>query len=154
MVKLKDLAFKDIEAKLTEENITTETFSGFAAQHSEVMAMGWKHLGADMKTETTMTSTLELIKGMAEGGTAHRADALRFGMYNALRQKGPSDGRLALLKCVNEKCKGPVQPVTYRSLGGKIQCAKCRTVNMECSVCGHARRDHCTWCKGCRMLFG
>ena len=115
--------------------------------------MGWKHLGAELKTEIATSSVQGLIKGMADGGAAHQADALRFGLYAALRLKGPNVSHLALLKCADKKCEGHNNPVSYQSLGRGIACTECWSESMVCADCGHARVDHCTWCKGCRGLF-
>ena len=50
------------------------------------MEMGWKHLSSRLKTKKTMASALELIKGMEGGNAAHRANALEYGLYSALRR--------------------------------------------------------------------
>lgn len=168
-------AFKDIEGKLSEENIATETFSVFAAQyvlsrvhipqrilslnrHPEIMAMEWKHLGAELKTERTTISVLELIKGMEGGDVAHRADALKLGLYNALRQKGPAKSTLAKLRCTDKNCPASQDPISYHDLGGKTGCPRPnhrvsgQTI-MNCSECGCARVDCSSLCKDCRRLF-
>lgn len=166
------LAFREIEATVTEDNIVAETFSSFAAQcvsnrirtprrilisnnrHSEIMAMGWEHLGAKMKTERTTASVLELIKGMEGGGVAHQADPLKFGLYNALRRKDPAKSTLARLRCVDEDCSGNKEPITHDTRGGNLGCPNLLcTQTMKCSECGHTRVDHCTWCKGCQRIF-
>ena len=120
-------------------------------RHSEIMVMGWKHLGDELKTERTSSSVLELIKGMAEGHAAHRTDALKFGLYTALRLKDPSNSRRALLVCAEKTCRS--KPVSYQSLGGGTGCAQCRVGKMVCTDCGHARVDRSTWCRSCRKLF-
>jgi len=120
------------------------------------MEMGWKHLGAELKTDSTKTSVLEFIKGMEGGDAAHRADALKFGLYNALRQKSPAQSTLAMLRCTGRKCPANESPVSYLTLGGKISCPrhyKSDEQTMKCSECGHERVDHYVLCKGCRRLF-
>lgn len=118
------------------------------------MVKGWKHLGGKLKAERK-TSVLELIKGMEGGGAIHRVDALKFGLYSALRRKGPAQGALALLQCSTEGCSANKDPVSYDALGAGIICPKhlFSTPHMKCSECGHTRVDHCNWCKGCRRLF-
>ena len=122
-------------------------------RHSEIMAMAWRHLGTELRTEGTTSSILGLIEGMAGGRTPHQADALIFGLYTALRLKDPDDSRLARLKCAEKKCQSHDKPVSHRSLRGEVRCAQCGTAGMVCADCGHARVDHCTWCKGCRKMF-
>lgn len=173
---LGDLALQDIEAKLKEDNVVTETFSSLAAQcvlnqtlalirilspnnrHPGIMAIGWKHLRAKLKTERTTTSVLELVIGMKKGDAAHRANALKFGLYEVLRQKDPAEGTLALLRCCDNKCPANKVPVSQQSLRGKIVCPDWRhflgpSELTQCSECGHLREDHYTWCKGCQRLF-
>ena len=166
------LAFKDIEAKLSEENIITETFSGFAAQyvssrtcisqrilsldrHPEIMTIECKHLSEELRTERTITSALELIKGMEGGDAAHRANALKLGLYNALRQKDPAKSTLAKLRCIKKTCRANEHPISYHDLGGKAGCPGSHVVQttMVCSECGSARVDYSRLCNGCRRLF-
>jgi len=124
-------------------------------RHSEIMAIGWKRLGAELKTEKTASSILGLIKDTAEGHTPHRADALRFGLYKNLRQKGPAKSALALLRCTDEKCLASKNPIYYNTLEGKIGCPRHLSAvqTLKCSECDRARDDYCTWCKGCRRVF-
>jgi len=120
------------------------------------MAMGWKHLGAELKTERTTASVLDLIKGMERGDAVHRAGALKFGLYNALRQKGPAKNTLARLRCTDERCLASKEPVCYDALRGDGSCSRRRPHKsraVKCSECDYARVDHCTWCKGCRRVF-
>lgn len=151
----------------------TETFSVFAGRyvsnrvhiaqrilslnnrHPEIMAMEWEHLGAELKTEKTMASTLELIRGMEGGSAVHRTGALKLGLYNALRQRGPDKSVLAMLRCTHENCPASETPIPDRGLGGKIYCPKhwFSGQSMKCSECGHVRVDHCTLCQGCKRLF-
>ena len=151
----------------------TETFSVFAAQyvlnrthisqcilnlnnrHPDIMATEWKHLSAKLKTERTMASTLEHIKGMEGGGAVHRADSLKLGLYNALRQRGPDRSALAMLRCTDGKCPASETPIPDRG-PGKIYCPEhlFERRPMKCSECGYVRVDHCALCKGCRRLFG
>jgi len=164
ITRLVTLALKDIEAKITNENAMTETFSRFASQYSEIMVMGWKHLDAQLKAKNVNTPIRETIQGMAGGRAAHQADALKFGLYGALRQKGPANRSFARLRCPDATCEARRQPVSYLSLGNNLTCTKHKgwggwfgavsTKVMECSECGHTRTDHCTWCKGCRRIFG
>lgn len=116
--------------------------------------MGWKRLGAELETEKTTATVLELITGMQGGSARHRADALKFGLYTALRRKDPNSDRLALLKCVREGCQARDQHVSYQSLVGGTICVTCLAGIPACSNCGHVRNDHWTWCEGCRMIFG
>jgi len=119
------------------------------------MAMGWKHLGAELKTEKTTASTLELIKSMEGGDAEHRAGALKLGLYNTLQQRGPATSALAMLRCTDGKCPVNENPIPDHKLGGKIYCPKhlFEEQMMECSECGHVRVDHYTLCQGCRRLF-
>ena len=121
------------------------------------MAMGWKHLGAELKTERTTASILELIKSMEGGDAAHRAGALKLGLYDTLRQRGPAKSALAMLRCTDGKCPRSKDPIPNHKLGGKIYCPQHlfeeQPETMECSECGHVRVDHCILCKGCRRLF-
>jgi hypothetical protein len=171
---LSSLAPQDIEAKLEEDNIVAETISSFAAQcvlnpslalHfipslnnrcPEIMAIGWKHLVRKLKTERT-TSVLGLIKSTKEGNAAHRANSLKFGFYNLLRQKEPAEGTVALLLCCDEKCPTNKDPILRNNLREKIVCPDkyhCSSISgLKCSGCGHVRADHRTWCKLCRRLF-
>lgn len=125
-------------------------------RYLEIMVTGWKHLSTNLKTERTGTSVLDLIKGMQGGDATHRVDALKFGLYCALRQKGPAKNTLALLRCSSEKCSANANPISFDAMGGKVICPKHRvsTPSMICSECGHTRADHGNWCKGCRRLFG
>jgi len=162
--RLVDLALKDIEGKIMKGNATTETFSRFASQYSEIMVIGWKHLDTQLKTENGEKPIQEVIQGMAGGHAAHQADALKFGLYGALRKKGLVNRSFARLRCPDAACEARRQPVSYLSMGNGLTCIKhpspwgrpngVSTKFMECSECGHARTDHCTWCKGCRRIFG
>ena len=131
------------------------------------MIMGWKHLNTQLKAESVKKPIREVIQGMAGGHAAHQADALKFGLYGALREKGPTNTAFALLRCPETTCEARRQPVSYLSLGDSLTCTKHQgpwgswlgapipgTKIMECSDCGHARTDHCTWCKGCQRIFG
>ena len=126
--------------------------------------MGWKHLDAQLKEEVN-EPIREIIQGMAGGHAAHQADALKFGLYGALRQKGSANRSFAWLRCPDVACKGRRKLVSCLSLGNSLTCPKHKdlvwsgfsavsTKIMECSECGHTRTDHCTWCKGCRRIFG
>ena len=124
--------------------------------------MGWKYLDALPETERINGSIQEIIQGMAGGHAAHKTDALKFGLYDALRQKGSTNLTFAQLRCPVTTCEARRQPVSHLSLGNGINCTKHkgwgwftgeRPKMMECSECGHARTDHCTWCKGCRGAF-
>jgi hypothetical protein len=169
---LSSLSRRDIEVKLTEENITVETFSGFAARyvpvkprashhvlrsidsHDKIMEIGWNHLGKELRTEKTTASILELIKDMRGGKATHQADTLKFGLYHTLRQKGPAENTLARLRCTNEKCSVNKDPISYDALGGGTSCKEHSIFSrMECSECGESRTDRGVWCKGCRRLF-
>ena len=125
--------------------------------------MGWKHLD-QLKAEVN-EPIREIIQGMAGGHAAHRADALKFGLYDALRRKGSANRSFARLRCPDAACKERRKPISCLSLGYRLTCPKHNDLNwtgfdavsakvMECSECGHARTDHCTWCKGCRRIFG
>ena len=123
--------------------------------------MGWKYLDARLKAEKVNESIREIIQGMAGGNAPHQVDALKFGLYGALRQKGSTNRSFAQLRCCDVTCEARRQPVSYASLGNDITCPKHNTwfsavgdKVMECSECGHARTDHYTWCKGCRRMFG
>jgi len=126
--------------------------------------VGWKYLDARLKEEDVNKPIREIIQGMAEGHAAHQADALKFGLYGALRRKGSDDRSFARLRCPDATCKARRQSVSYISLGNSLTCTQhgplglgwyggADTKIMECSECGHARTDHCTWCKGCRRIF-
>ena len=127
--------------------------------------MGWKHLDTQLKAEDVNKPVREIIQGMAGGHATHQADALKFGLYGALRQQVPANRSFARLRCPITTCEARRQPVSYLSLGNSLTCTKhggwglswssaVSTKVMECSECGHARTDHCTWCKGCRRIFG
>ena len=123
--------------------------------------MGWKYSNAELKAEKVNGSIREVVQGMAGGNAPHQADALKFGLYNVLRREGSTNRSLTRLRCRDEACEARRQPVSYASLGNSITCPKhsarpdaASTKIMECSGCGHARTDHCTWCKGCRRMFG
>lgn len=119
------------------------------------MVTGWKYLGIKFKAEGTTASVLELIKGMEGGNAMHRTDALKFGLYDALRKRGPAKSTLALLRCSTESCSGNKDPISYDALGGGIICPKHQvsTPFMKCSECGHTRVDYFNRCKGCQRLF-
>jgi hypothetical protein len=132
------------------------------------MVAGWKHLDAQLEAENVNKPVREIIQGMAGGDAVHQADALKFGLYGALRQKGSANRSFARLRCPDTTCEARRQPVSYTSLGNNLTCMKHGVGGwgwhgaygggsnkiMECSECGHARTDHCTWCKGCRRIFG
>ena len=133
-------------------------------RYSEVMVMGWKYLDAQLKEENVNKPVQEIIQGMAGGHAGHQADALKFGLYGALRRKGSADRSSARLRCPDATCEAHRQSVSYISLGNGFTCTKqecggwswssgAGTKIMECSECGHPRTDHCTWCKGCRRIF-
>jgi len=173
------LAVRDFEAKLTEENVITETFSRFASQYvpnhiqtihlvmnpngcrqSEIMVMGWKDLDGMLKARKINESVRGIIHGMAGGDAAHQTDALKFGLYGALRQKGSTSHPFAQLRCPNTACNVHPQLVSYLSLGNSTGCTSRgwfgragTTKPMVCSECSHPRTDHCSWCKGCRRMF-
>ena len=112
------------------------------------MAMGWKYLDAKLKAEEIDESIREIIHGMAGGNAAHQTDALNFGLYDALRQKGSADHSFARLRCPYAPCEARRQPVSYLTLGDSISCTnheiggpECfirQPQAMECSECGHA----------------
>lgn len=129
-------------------------------RQSEVIAMGWKYLDAQVRKETVDESIRGVIRGMAEGDAAHQADALKFGLYAALRarQGWGTKYPFALLRCPDAGCAS-LRPVSYLDpLRRNNFCSSrhedWRRKAMECSQCGRARKDQCTWCKGCRRLFG
>ena len=101
----------------------------------------------------------EIIQRMAEGDVAHQADGLKFGLYNALRQRGMGDYPFARLRCPHKGCANYDSPVSYTALGDGIRCTMHKGSGaatagvMECTECGHARTDRFTWCKGCRRMF-
>ena len=124
------------------------------------MVMGWKYLDAQLKTESANKPIREIIQGMAGGHATHQTDALKFGLYDALRQKGSANRSFARLRCPDATCEARRQPVSYLSLGDSLTCVghgpgrkAVSTKIMECSECGHARTDYCNWCKGCRRIF-
>jgi hypothetical protein len=121
------------------------------------MEMGWKHLGVKLKTDRTKASVLELINSMNDGNAAYRANSLKFGLYNALRQKDPAKSTLALLRCCDENCSANERPISYNDLNGRVVCNRLNHwgthSSLQCSECGHVRVDHHTWCRGCRRLF-
>lgn len=127
-------------------------------RHPEIVAMGWKHIGGKLKAERT-ASILEIIKNMKEGNAVHRANALKFGLYNVLRQKGPAKSTLALLRCCDEKCPANKDPISHSNLRGRIVCPdRYHSQNLDasglkCSECDHLREDHYIWCQGCRRVF-
>lgn len=131
------------------------------SRHSEIMVMGWEHLDAQLETKEINESIREIIHGMAGGQAAHQADALKFGLYSVLQQKGTPIRAFARLRCTYRACEAHRQPISLFSQGNGIKCTK-RTglfdtvcnQTMECSECGHAHTDHCNWCKGCRSVFG
>jgi len=159
----------------------TETFSEFASQYvlnriktaccvlnakgvrqSEIMAMGWEHLHANLETEKTTELIQEIIQSMGEGNAVHQADGLKFGLYDALRQKGAVNYPFARLQCPDAGCAWHHDPVSYVALGNSLCCTRHKRWSsgsaatskvMVCSECGHARADRCTWCKGCRRIF-
>jgi hypothetical protein len=127
------------------------------------MVMGWEHLDAKLETEKTIELIQEIIQGMTEGNAIHQADGLKFGLYNALRQGGATNYPFARLRCPDAGCAAHSDPVSYTSLGDSICCTRHRRWSlgsaatpkvMACTECGHARADSCTWCKGCRRIFG
>jgi hypothetical protein len=59
-------------------------------RHSEIMVMEWKHMDAKLNSDKTIKFIQEIIQGMAGGKAAHQADTLKFGLYAALRQNGPT----------------------------------------------------------------
>ena len=124
--------------------------------------MGWKYLNAKLKTKDIDESIRGIIQGMAGGDSAHQADALKFGLYGALRQEATGHP-FAQLRCSDTNCTAHGHPVSYLSQGNNIDCTRhvgwgswfgATSKGMECSECGHPRTDHCTWCKGCRRAFG
>ena len=127
--------------------------------------MGWKHLGTQPKVENVHKPVREIIQGMAGGRVAHRANALKFGLYDALRQKKPANLSLVRLRCSDTACWAHRQPISYLSLGNSLTCVNHRdrwdrssdisaSMIMECSECSHPRTDRWTWCRGCRGVFG
>jgi len=136
------------------------------SRQSEIIAMGWKHLDAKLKTEEMDSSIREIIQGMAGGRAIHQTDALKFGLYGVLRRKGSANHSFARLRCPEKTCEAHRQPVSCPAPGNSNNCTGhevrwgrngpifTTTKTMECSECGHARTDNCTWCKGCRRVFG
>lgn len=130
-------------------------------RHSEIVVMGWEYMDAQLETEKINESIREIIQGMAGGHAVHQADALKFGLYRARQQNGAANCSFARLRCIDRACEARCQPVSPFSPGDGIKCTKragwfgtmCN-LTMVCSDCGHARIDHCSWCKGCRSMFG
>ena len=138
-------------------------------RQSEIMVMGWKYLDANLRKVRVDESIREVIHDMAGGDAAHQADALKFGLYGALRarQECAANHPFARLRCPDASCKAHHNPVSYLDPGNSINCTRHNVGGwgrafgspvtpkiMECSECGHARTDRCTWCKGCRRMFG
>ena len=128
--------------------------------------MGWKYLNTKPKAEKVDKSIRGIIQDMAGGKSAHRVDALKFGLYGALRQRGSAKHPFAQLRCPDKSCAAHHNPVSYLSQGNSVDCTRHKngfgssffgttstSKVMECSKCGHPRTDHCTWCKGCRRPF-
>lgn len=131
-------------------------------RYSEIIVMGWKYLNANLGEEKETELVQELIERMAEGNVVHQANGLRFGLYNALRQRGMGDYPFARLRCSKKNCANHARPLAYTDLGDRIYCAVHRRWSltrvatpgvMECTECGHARKDRFTWCQGCRRMF-
>ena len=125
--------------------------------------MGWKYLDANLKAEKIDESVQGVIHDMAGGDAAHQADALKFGLYGALRREGAAKHPFARLRCPDKSCDAHNHPVSYPISGNATSCTKHKGWGwgglttpkvMECSECGHAREDQYTWCKGCRRMFG
>lgn len=123
--------------------------------------MGWKHLDAKLGTEKIGESIRGVIHGMAGGDGIHQADALKFGLYGALRREGVTNHPFARLRCRDVGCEAHNHPVSLDP-GNKGGCTRHKGAwglsappkVMECSECGRARTDQYTWCKGCRKMFG
>lgn len=130
-------------------------------RYSEVVAMGWKYSDANLKEEKATELIQELIQGMAEGNASHQANGLKFGLYNALRQRGMGDYPFAQLRCRQTDCKYHRCPVSYADLDDSIYCTRHNGSSsgtstlgvMECTKCGHTRTDRFSWCQGCRGMF-
>jgi len=127
--------------------------------------MGWECLGAKLRTEEIDESIRGVIRGMAGGNVPHQSDALKFGLYGALRQERAANHPFARLRCPDKSCKAHQRPVSYPVSGNSISCTRHEGGGwlglgpttpkiMECSECGHAREDQYPWCKGCRRMFG
>ena len=127
--------------------------------------MGWKYLDANLEEEKATELIQERIERMAEGGLVHQADGLRFGLYNALRQRGMENYPYAQLRCSHKDCVTHDRLVSCTNLGDNIHCtghkdARGRSLGdaagsgvLECTECGHLRTDRFTWCEGCRRMF-
>lgn len=129
---------------------------------SEIMVMGWEHLNANVETEKTTELIQGIIQSMSEGNVTHQTDGLKFGLYNALRQKGGASYPFAQLRCPDEGCAAHRDPVSYTALGDSLCCTRHKRWSlgsaatpkeMQCTECGHTRTDRCAWCKGCRRMF-
>jgi hypothetical protein len=131
-------------------------------RHSEITVMGWERLDAKLGVERINESIRVIVQGMAGGHAKHQTDALKFGLYDVLRQKGSAKHSFARLRCPDVTCEGHRQPVSCPA-GNSSACTKrkdrgfwpstCSKI-MQCSECGHVRKDHYTWCGGCRGMFG
>ena len=167
---LRDLAFIDIQSKVTSENVVAELFSSFTSRlvhsnwnnfhcntpstedrESEVMKMHGELLRGKFRGKSTTVSTTDFIKTMVGGNAAHRAGALKL----ALRDTRPRSG--VLLRCPCRSCDFHHDHISYRSLGSRLTCQTSHFGGgyyiLQCAQCGGSRTDNYTSCQRCGKDF-
>jgi len=155
---LRDLAFKDIESKLSADNIVEEFFSPISARDRQILEMECRLLFSKFKNKATMSLVQEKIGETFGNRFAHRADAFKLGLRAALdlKERDPAVDMMdaVMLRCRSLDCPGHDERIPYTlAMSSRGLCPRCKKFHMQCAGCAHVRMDTNPWCKSCRKLF-
>ncbi|KAF9778320.1 hypothetical protein BJ322DRAFT_494099 [Thelephora terrestris] len=164
MQPLRDLALKDIESKLSEDNIVEEFFSCVSAGEQQIIEMECRLLFSKFKNEATTSRMQEKISSIPGNHLAHCAGALKLGLRAALDlkkqepQAGITDPRAgaekgAKLRCWSTSCPGHREHMPYSLVGSLLHCPRCNYSIMECVGCENLRGGVYDRCKSCHKKF-
>jgi len=159
---LSDLALRDIESKLSEDNIVEEFFSHVTTTNQEILEMECRLFFSRFKNEATILRMQEKISGICASRSAHQADALKLGLQAAIDLK-KRDGRVGsdcvMLMCPERDCPGNRTYTSY-SLEGVVNndfCQPCLRIGrarfLVCMGCGNERTGCGLSCQRCGKRF-
>ena len=105
-----------------------------------------------------MSLVQEKIGGTFGNNVAYRAEAFKLGLRTALNleERGPAAEMIGavMLRCRSLDCRGHDEFIPYSLIGSSRElCIRCKSYRMQCSGCGHVRKDKNAWCKSCRKKF-
>ncbi|KAF9645604.1 hypothetical protein BDM02DRAFT_489896 [Thelephora ganbajun] len=159
---LSDLALRDIESKLSENNIVEEFFSRVSSTQREVLEMECRLFFSRFKNQATVLRMQEKIASIGASRAVHQADAFKLGLQAALDFK-KRDSRAELggvmLRCPGHDCPGNKSYTSYSPEGvpNSEFCQPCFEIGRKCLLictgCGYERTGRDLWCQRCGKRF-